>query len=113
MPKRNAETYDSDDGFVEDAPTTKSSKKPKTIKSAERITPSKPLSSSTAPTTDENGDRYWPLNGPGTRRITLNKFKGKWMVNVREYYEAGGEMRPGKKVCCFLLQWKTMVHCWW
>lgn len=99
MPKRNAETYDSDNGFVEDAPPTKSTKKSK-IKSAATIddAPAKTLSSTTKSQTDENGDRYWPLNGPGTRRITINKFKNKWMVNVREYYEANGEMKPGKKV---------------
>ena len=101
MPKRNAETYDSDNGFIEDAPPIKSAKMSK-IKSAATIddddAPAKTLSSSSKPQKDENGDRYWPLNGPGTRRITINKFKNKWMVNVREYYDANGEMKPGKKV---------------
>lgn len=33
------------------------------------------------------------------RRVTINKFSGKWFVNVREYYEdKAGDMKPGKKV---------------
>lgn len=33
------------------------------------------------------------------RRVTINKFSGKWLVNVREYYEdKAGDMKPGKKV---------------
>ena len=47
---------------------------------------------------DENGDIFLQLNDKGTRRITVNEFKGKWMVNVREYYEKDGKMLPGKKV---------------
>lgn len=59
------------------------------------------LAAARPPQHDENGDKFWTINEPGTRRVTLNKFKGKWMVNVREYYDAGaggGGMKPGKKV---------------
>lgn len=37
----------------------------------------------------------------GTRRIGISKFKGKRIVNIREYYEKDGEMLPGKKVRSF------------
>ena len=33
------------------------------------------------------------------RRVTVSEFKGMQMVSVREYYEQGGEIKPGKKVC--------------
>lgn len=33
------------------------------------------------------------------RRVTINKYQGKWLVNVREYYEdKAGDLKPGKKV---------------
>jgi hypothetical protein len=32
-----------------------------------------------------------------TRRCTVSKYKGKVLVNIREYYEKDGEMRPGMK----------------
>jgi len=32
------------------------------------------------------------------RRVTISKFKGITLVNIREYYEANNEMKPGKKV---------------
>lgn len=47
-------------------------------------------------TTDANGDRYWELSK--MRRVTVSSFRGKTMVNVREYYEKGGQELPGKKV---------------
>ena len=31
---------------------------------------------------------------------TVKKFKGKIYVDIREYYESGGEMKPGKKGEC-------------
>lgn len=34
----------------------------------------------------------------GKRRVGVQEFKGKVMVNVREYYEKDGQMLPGKKV---------------
>ena len=45
------------------------------------------------------------------RRVGISEFKGKFMVNIREYYEKDGEVLPGKKVClicipfCFYVIW--------
>jgi hypothetical protein len=50
---------------------------------------------------DNNGDRYWEISK--MRRVTLSSFRGKNMVNVREYYEKDGQELPGKKVREFLL----------
>ena len=40
-------------------------------------------------------ETYWPLTG--TKRLTISTFKGKKLIQIREYYEKDGEMRPGKK----------------
>ena len=32
------------------------------------------------------------------RRVTVSTFRGKTLVNVREYYEKDGQELPGKKV---------------
>lgn len=45
---------------------------------------------------DSNGDSYWEISK--MRRITISSFRGKVMVNIREYYEKDGEELPGKKV---------------
>lgn len=31
------------------------------------------------------------------KRITVHKFKGQLKVDIREFYEDNGEMKPGKK----------------
>lgn len=36
--------------------------------------------------------------GRQPRRVNVSEFKGKKLVNIREYYEKDGEMLPGKKV---------------
>lgn len=45
---------------------------------------------------DSNGDIYWEISK--MRRVTISSFRGKTMVNIREYYEKDGEELPGKKV---------------
>ncbi|RAL06221.1 transcriptional coactivator p15/PC4 family protein [Aspergillus ibericus CBS 121593] len=44
---------------------------------------------------DSNGDRYWEISK--ARRVTVSSFRGKTMVNIREYYEKDGHELPGKK----------------
>lgn len=39
------------------------------------------------------------LKANGTRRVTVNEFKGKTLINIREYYvNDAGKTLPGKKV---------------
>lgn len=45
---------------------------------------------------DANGDKYWEISK--MRRVTVSIFRGKTMVNIREYYEKDGQELPGKKV---------------
>lgn len=45
---------------------------------------------------DSDGNQYWEISR--MRRVTISDFKGKRMVNIREYYEKDGKDLPGKKV---------------
>lgn len=46
--------------------------------------------------TDANGDKYWEISK--MRRVNVSSFRGRTMVNIREYYEKDGQELPGKKV---------------
>jgi hypothetical protein len=37
--------------------------------------------------------------GQRTRRVQINEFKGKQLVDFREFYEKDEQMLPGKKAC--------------
>ena len=53
----------------------------------------------------------------GKRRVGVSLFKGKQMVNIREYYEKDGETLPGKKVgsvflrCLFAIWVLVLCFC--
>ncbi|KAK3703087.1 hypothetical protein LTR37_014698 [Vermiconidia calcicola] len=77
--RKHVEEYESDDGFVEDAPKNKKQKK--TVKETQE---------------DDEGNEYWELSGK--RRLQVSEFKGTTMVNIREYYnDKEGKSLPGKK----------------
>ena len=43
------------------------------------------------------------------KRITVHKFKGQIKVDIREFYESNGEMKPGKKgISLSLDNWKKL-----
>ncbi|KAE8361029.1 transcriptional Coactivator p15-domain-containing protein [Aspergillus caelatus] len=50
---------------------------------------------SAAGNVDANGNRYWEISK--LRRVTISSFRGKTLVNIREYYEKDGQELPGKK----------------
>ncbi|KAK2880053.1 hypothetical protein FQN49_000631 [Arthroderma sp. PD_2] len=61
-----------------------------------------------APKTDSNGDPYWEISRQ--RRVTISTFKGRVLVNVREYYEKDGQDLPGKKgISMTLEQFNSLV----
>lgn len=83
---------------VEPAVSEDRSKRAKTAGDAGKASPNAQISSTLdkAPKTDSNGDPYWEISRQ--RRVTISTFKGRVLVNVREYYEKDGQELPGKKV---------------
>ncbi|KAI1188673.1 transcriptional Coactivator p15-domain-containing protein [Nemania serpens] len=65
----------------------------------EVVKPSKKTKSKTTaeanPGKDDEGNSFWSLSN--TRRVVIQDFKGKTYVNIREYFDSNGELRPGKK----------------
>lgn len=69
-----------------------------------RTKPPSSSKSSTKALVDSEGNSYWEISN--SRRVTISEFKGKKMVNIREYYEKNGESLPGKKVG-YTTNWAT------
>lgn len=40
----------------------------------------------------------WNLKLSGKRRVGIQEYGGKKLINIREYYEKDGQMLPTKKV---------------
>nr|BAN21015.1 RNA polymerase II transcriptional coactivator [Riptortus pedestris] len=59
-------------------------------------------------TAKDDDEPSWAID---TKRfVKVREFKGKVMVDIREYYDAGGEMKPGKKgICLSVQQWRKLV----
>ena len=87
--------YDSDRGFVA-ADSASPDSRPTKISKSKHFAPAS-LSNK-----DENGDPYWEISK--NRRVTISTFKGKKMVSIREYYEQGGKMLPGKKGISMMME---------
>ncbi|RYP55359.1 hypothetical protein DL768_000114 [Monosporascus sp. mg162] len=84
---KRSRDVEEDDDVVNEEGIAKPSKRP---------TKNKAVSAGTS-AQDEEGNTYWPLSN--ARRINISEFKGKVLVNIREYYtDQTGELRPGKKV---------------
>ncbi|KAK0614243.1 transcriptional Coactivator p15-domain-containing protein [Immersiella caudata] len=93
MGKRAAES----DGEDIASPNLKKAKasSSKTTKTPKAKANSAPPSTNSG--TDADGNPMWEIGG--TRRVTISKFKGTTLVNIREYYtdKTTGEAKPGKK----------------
>ena len=59
---------------------------------------------------DEGHEVVFNINS--MRRVTLREFRGKTLIDIREYYsDAAGDLRPGKKgISLTEEQWKTLVE---
>jgi len=54
-----------------------------------------------------DGDKYIDLGKK--KRATVRAFKGTVLLDIREFYEAGGEEKPGKKgISLTREQWETL-----
>ena len=95
--KRKSSEYVSDDGFVDNGDTSDRSDRPtKRSKNAQSSSKSSHFTSAAKPLVDSDDNPYWEISK--MRRVTLSEFKGKQLINVREYYEKDGKDLPGKKV---------------
>lgn len=97
--RQSQAVYESDDAF-DDSEDQSHAKKPRTegkpsSNSRSNNRTSRALSSG-AGKVDANGDVYWEISR--LRRVTVSEFRGRTMVNIREYYEKDGNELPGKKV---------------
>ncbi|KAL2005270.1 hypothetical protein VTN00DRAFT_2480 [Thermoascus crustaceus] len=96
--RQSQAVYESDDAF-DDSEDQSRAKKPRTegklsSNSRSNNRTSRALSSG-AGKVDANGDVYWEISR--LRRVTVSEFRGRTMVNIREYYEKDGNELPGKK----------------
>ncbi|EPE10645.1 transcriptional coactivator p15 family protein [Ophiostoma piceae UAMH 11346] len=58
---------------------------------------------------DADGNAYWELSK--MRRIGISHFRNNVLINIREYYDSAGQMRPGKKgISLSLDQYKTLLQ---
>jgi len=54
----------------------------------------------------DDGNKFAISN---TRFVTVSEFKGKVRVDIREFYNADGELRPGKKgISLSLPEWQKL-----
>ncbi|KAJ2901879.1 hypothetical protein MKZ38_001312 [Zalerion maritima] len=68
----------------------------------------KQKNATTAAAASQDDTPMWELGNK--RRLTISKFGGRVLVNIREYYEKDGEMLPGKKgISLTTEQWETIV----
>mgnify|MGYP000894237473 CR=1 FL=1 len=111
--KRQSQAVDeSDDGFIDDSDDHSRPKKARTeVKpSSTNCSDNKTLRtlSGGAGKIDSNGDVYWEISR--LRRVTVSSFKGRTMVNIREYYEKDGNELPGKKVRLVYLTFMNLPY---
>ncbi|CAK7266587.1 hypothetical protein SEPCBS119000_002106 [Sporothrix epigloea] len=58
---------------------------------------------------DQDGNAYWELSK--MRRVGISHFQNATLINIREYYESAGQMRPGKKgISLSLEQYKALIR---
>ncbi|KAF1983501.1 PC4-domain-containing protein [Aulographum hederae CBS 113979] len=98
------EEYESDGGSVDDGRKTKKAKSAaegdKEKEGRQKVDSDKQ--------TDDDGNPYWELSYK--RRVVIQDYRGKTMVNIREYYEKDGKMMPTQKGISLLLeQYATLL----
>lgn len=94
--KSGPQSYKAEDGFVANDSDT-SDQPNKRSKTSKSETNSSHFATAGEAQIDTDGNEYWEISK--MRRVTISEFKGKRMVNIREYYEKDGKDLPGKKVC--------------
>ncbi|XP_052101148.1 activated RNA polymerase II transcriptional coactivator p15-like [Mytilus californianus] len=103
MPKSKEFISDSESDSDNEAPKKK---KTKVEKKVEKKEPPKAAASSGP---GKSGERTFQISR--NRWVSVSEFRGKVMVGIREFYEADGELRPGKKgISLPLDQWEKLKN---
>lgn len=98
MPKNKRDETDSDTS--DSGPDDRVVAKKKKEDSSSTVVSSRKLKT-------KNGESYWELDR--FKRATVREFKGKIYVDLREFYDKGGEILPGKKgISLKLEQWSML-----
>ncbi|XP_030384464.1 RNA polymerase II transcriptional coactivator [Scaptodrosophila lebanonensis] len=64
-----------------------------------------------APAKDSGGDGATSWTLEKLRQVRINEFRGRKMVDIREFYEKDGEILPGKKgISLSITQWKKLLE---
>ncbi|KAI0256321.1 transcriptional Coactivator p15-domain-containing protein [Lactifluus subvellereus] len=109
--KRKAAEREIPDSGADDQPLLEAEQSyPKTVKKP-RITSQDGDSDDTSAKLQVNseGDKYVDLGKK--RRVTVRSFKGATLVDIREYYGAEGDEKPGKKgISLTVEQWKSLME---
>ncbi|XP_035231482.1 activated RNA polymerase II transcriptional coactivator p15-like, partial [Stegodyphus dumicola] len=76
--------------------------------SVEEVNPPPKKSKNEKPSSSSNEDsNMFKLSK--MRYVSVREFRGKVMVDIREYYDADGELKPGKKgICLNMEQWNAL-----
>ncbi|TFK44715.1 transcriptional Coactivator p15-domain-containing protein [Crucibulum laeve] len=102
--RQRVEEGESDDGRI-----SKKAKKTKDVGSTSTSSDNAPdtTSAKTVIHSTNEGEKYIDLGKK--KRVTVRAFKGIPLVDIREYYGATGEEKPGKKgISLTLEQWETL-----
>ena len=66
-----------------------------------------PKKGKAGPTKTEDGEPSWELDRQ--RVLKVRNFKGKVLIDIREYYEKDGKQLPGKKgISLSAAQWQKL-----
>jgi len=58
---------------------------------------------------DESGNPFWEIGGR-LRRVTVSEYNGSHLLGIREHFETGGKILPGKKgISLSMDQLNTMI----
>lgn len=95
MPKSKEFISSSDSDSDSDQPKQKKKKVEKKEKKETKKEVKKEEKSSSGATKVPGGEHMFQLSR--MRFATVSEFRGNVMVGIREFYDAGGELKPGKK----------------
>ncbi|KAM7352390.1 single stranded-binding protein c31A [Cochliomyia hominivorax] len=94
--KKDESSSDSDSGPDDRHPPAKKSKETSDNKSGK------------TKSNDNEETTHWVLEKQ--RQVRINEFRGRKLIDIREYYEKNGEILPGKKgISLSVEQWKKLL----